>query len=168
MGRKQLSDIERLRREAEDLWEQQQDVLAQARALAREAGRQGVDYAAPRIQHAVETGADAVRSFADTARTKVQREVVPSLTSALGTAIATIDAFRDKQVRQALTGISSIGRTHVPVVIQPAKPKANVGLWVGIGLGVVAAAAVGYVVWQTLRADDDLWIEDEIVESLED
>lgn len=164
MARKQLSDIERLRLQAEDLWEQQQDVLHQARVLAREAGRQGVDYAAPRIQHAVDTGAGAVRSIADGARERVQRDVVPALTTALGSAIATIDAFRDRQLRPAL---ASLGRVQTPVVIQPAKPKANVGLWVGIGIGVVAAAAVGYVVWQTLRADDDLWIEEDLAEGPE-
>ncbi|HWL59616.1 MAG TPA: hypothetical protein VNQ48_01895 [Microbacteriaceae bacterium] len=161
MARKQLSDIERLRREAEDLWEQQQDVLHQARQLARAAGRQGVDYAAPRIQQAVGSGANAVRSLADGARERVQKDVVPALTTALGSAIATIDAFRDRQLRPALT---AIGRGQVPVIVQPAKPKPNVGLWVGLGIGIVAAAAVGYVVWQTLRADDDLWIEEELAE----
>jgi len=90
----------------------------------------------------------------------VQRDVVPALTTALGSAIATIDAFRDKQMRQALTGIGALGRTAAPVVV--AQPKrSSAGLWIGIGIGAVAAAAVGYVVWQTLRADDDLWIEDE-------
>ena len=159
MARKQkLSDIERLRREAEDLWEQQQDVLDRARRLAREAGRTGVDYAAPRIQHAVESGTGAVRSFAGTTRERVERDVLPALTTALGGAIATVDAFKDKQLRPALT---SLGR-RAPVVIQPQKSSPSVGLWVGIGIGVVAAAAVGYVVWQTLRADDDLWIEDDI------
>ena len=162
MARKQqLSDIERLRREAEDLWEQQQEVLDHARRLAREAGRQGIDYAAPRIQHAVETGAGAVRSFADGTRHRVERDVIPALTTALGSAIATIDAFKDKQLRPALT---SLGRGQVPAVIQPQKSSPSVGLWVGIGIGVVAAAAVGYVVWQTLRADDDLWIEDDLTE----
>jgi len=160
MARKQLSDVERLRRQAEDLWEQQQDVLHQARILAREAGRQGVDYATPRIHHVLETGADAARTLGETARQRVQRDVVPALTTALGSAIATIDAFRDKQMRQALTSISALGRTPAPVVV--AQPKrSSAGLWIGIGIGAVAAAAVGYVVWQTLRADDDLWIEDE-------
>lgn len=32
---------------------------------------------------------------------------------------------------------------------------------VGIVLGTVAAAGIGYAVWQTLRADDDLWVADD-------
>jgi len=32
---------------------------------------------------------------------------------------------------------------------------------VGIALGGVAALGIGYAVWQTLRADDDLWVADD-------
>ncbi|MDH2443610.1 hypothetical protein QDR37_06600 [Amnibacterium sp. CER49] len=32
---------------------------------------------------------------------------------------------------------------------------------VGILLGLVAVAGIGYAVWQTLRADDDLWVADD-------
>jgi hypothetical protein len=32
---------------------------------------------------------------------------------------------------------------------------------VGIAIGTVAAAGIGYAVWQTLRADDDLWVADD-------
>ena len=42
------------------------------------------------------------------------------------------------------------------------KPKpVGAGRYILIGIGVVAAAAVAYAAWQTLRADDDLWVEDE-------
>ena len=42
------------------------------------------------------------------------------------------------------------------------KPKpAGPGRYILIGVGVVAFAAVAYAAWQTLRADDDLWIDDE-------
>ena len=40
-------------------------------------------------------------------------------------------------------------------------PKsAGPGRYILIGLGVVAVAGIAYAAWQTLRADDDLWIED--------
>ncbi len=52
-------------------------------------------------------------------------------------------------------------------VIEPPK-KANPLPWILVGVGVVAAAAVGYAVWQTLRADDDLWVEDEAIEAAAD
>jgi hypothetical protein len=35
------------------------------------------------------------------------------------------------------------------------------GRYILIGVGVVAAAGIAYAAWQTLRADDDLWIDDE-------
>jgi hypothetical protein len=40
------------------------------------------------------------------------------------------------------------------------QPKsAGPGRYILIGLGVVAFAGIAYAAWQTLRADDDLWIE---------
>lgn len=138
-----LSDLDRLRLQAEDFWDHQQDSLAKARSLVAEASRQGIgfgrDEVAPRVGRAYGNGV-----------------------AALGSAIATIQAFRDKQVRDAL---STAGRVRVqsPVVLAAAatpRRKSSAGLWIGLGLGAVAAAAVGYLVWQTLRADDDLWIED--------
>jgi hypothetical protein len=48
------------------------------------------------------------------------------------------------------------------VEVKPApKTTAGPGRYILIGLGVVAVAGLAYAVWQTLRADDDLWIEDE-------
>lgn len=141
--------MERLKREAEDLWEHQQDVLKEARKLAREAGHHAGDFTrkevAPRVRGAYTSGI-----------------------SALGSAIATVQAFRDKQVRDALSGVGRV-RFQSPVYIAapPPPPKAKVGRWVLLGIGIVAAGAVGYAVWQTLRADDDLWIEDESSEALE-
>jgi hypothetical protein len=32
---------------------------------------------------------------------------------------------------------------------------------VGLAVGAVAVAGIGYAVWQTLRADDDLWVADD-------
>jgi hypothetical protein len=41
----------------------------------------------------------------------------------------------------------------------PAK-KSGPGKYILIGLGVVAVAGIAYAAWQTLRIDEDLWIED--------
>ncbi len=137
----QLSDLDRLKFQAEELWEHQQAGISKARALAAAASRQGLDYTrdevAPRVGRAYNGGV-----------------------AALGSAIATVQAFRDKQVRDALSTASRV-RLQSPVIIAPEpRRKSGIGLWIGIGLGAVALTAVGYVVWQTLRADDDLWIED--------
>jgi hypothetical protein len=39
--------------------------------------------------------------------------------------------------------------------------KKSAGSYLLMVLGAVAVAAVTYAVWQTLRADEDLWVEDE-------
>jgi hypothetical protein len=35
------------------------------------------------------------------------------------------------------------------------------GKYILLGVAVVAVAGVAYAAWQTLRADDSLWVEDE-------
>jgi hypothetical protein len=42
----------------------------------------------------------------------------------------------------------------------PPKKGPGPGTFILIGLGVVAVAGVAYAAWQTLRADENLWIED--------
>ncbi len=41
------------------------------------------------------------------------------------------------------------------------QPKPGPGRYILIGIGVVAAIGVAYAAWQTLRADDELWVDDE-------
>ena len=41
------------------------------------------------------------------------------------------------------------------------KQGPGVGTYLAIGAGVIAAAGVAYAVWQTFRADDELWVADE-------
>jgi len=166
MPKTQQAEIEILKRQAEHLWEQQQDVLAQATSLAKAAGRTASQYSrdeiAPRVRDAVSTSTDNLRALTNTARTKLVSDVIPGVTSAVGTALATIDALTDREVRATLARIarlrSAVAATPVPAT--PA-PKPKVYPWVLLGIGVVAAGAVAYVAWQTLRADDDLWVEDE-------
>jgi hypothetical protein len=43
----------------------------------------------------------------------------------------------------------------------PPKSTPGPGRYIVLGVGVVALAGIAYAVWQTLRADDDLWITDE-------
>lgn len=168
MPKTQQAEIEYLKRQAEHLWEQQQEVLAQAADLAKAAGRTASQYSreeiAPRVREAVSTGTDSVRTLASTARSKLVSDVIPGVTSAFGTALATIDALTDREVRAALARIArlrgQVASAPAPVVVAPA-PKPKVFPWVLLGIGVVAAGAVAYVAWQTLRADDDLWVEDE-------
>lgn len=139
MPRTQLpTDLELLKQHAEELWERQQEVFGAAAQVAREAGQQG---------------AGAVRSAAG--------RVIPAASSALATAAA----IGDQGVRQILARLGRL-RSAAPAVVvaPPAKKGLGVGGWIGIGVSVVAVGAIAYAVWQTLRADDDLWIEDEPIQ----
>ena len=47
------------------------------------------------------------------------------------------------------------------VILEPPKRGIGAGGVVAIILGVAAAAGVLYAAWQTLRADDELWVADD-------
>lgn len=172
LSRQRQNELDSLKRTAEDLWEQQQDVIDRATRIAREAGRQAGAVAreevAPRVRSAVETGGSAVRGVADGAKYRLSHDVVPAVTGAAATALAAIDVIRDKQLRAAIASAGRFG-TDLGVKVGIIEPKKSSPLpWILIGVGVVAAAAVGYAVWQTLRADDDLWVEDDELEAAAD
>ena len=143
------------------------------------------------VKPVVSTGLTATHTVASTAKDKIEHDVLPAVASAIASALAVLDAAKSPQVRDAIRRVSAgtdevskrvsksadqlskkadkfgknvsknatvIGR-KVGVVPQP--KSGGPGKYILIGLGVVAVAGVGYAVWQTLRADDDLWIDDE-------
>ncbi|MBO9578700.1 MAG: hypothetical protein J7480_08050, partial [Microbacteriaceae bacterium] len=124
--------------------------------VAREAGQQGAAFArdevAPRVRAAASTTADAARTAYD--------RVAPAAASTL----ATVAAMGDQGVRAVLARLAKARASAAPaavVVAAPTRKGIGVGGWIGIAVSAVAIGAVAYAVWQTLRADDDLWIEDE-------
>jgi hypothetical protein len=67
-----------------------------------------------------------------------------------------LEAAKDPRVRDVVRRVSRAGERAG--VVTP--PKSNgPGRYILIGLGLVAFAGIAYAAWQTLRADDDLWIE---------
>jgi len=149
-------DLETLKLHAQELWDRQQEVFAAAGRIAREAGQQGAVYArdevAPRVRQAAAHGAGAVQGAVD--------RVLPVASSTL----ATVAALGDTGVRELLARLNRARRAAAPVVAVasvPARKGLGVGGWIGVTVGVIAAGAIAYAVWQTLRADDDLWIEDD-------
>ena len=88
--------------------------------------------------------------------------MLPSISGTIGSALALLDVAKDPRVRDVVKRASSAAssvRKRVPF-IEPEKKSAGPGRYILIGLGVVATLGVLYAAWQTLRADDDLWIED--------
>jgi hypothetical protein len=89
------------------------------------------------------------------ARERFADDVLPEIS---GSALATLEAARDPHVRSVVRSVSRAGQ-RVGVVTPP-KSALGPGTFVLIGLAACAVAGVAYAAWQTLRADDDLWIED--------
>jgi len=173
LSRKRQKEIKRLKSQAEDLWEDQKQLLDHASKVVRDASRQAAMFAkddvAPKVRDtfedtvlpAVNSGIAGARSAASTGRDRLVHDVIPGVTSALGTALAAIEVAKNQQVRDAITRATRIG-TDVGTKVGIIKPKpAGPGKYILIGVGVVAFAAVAFAAWQTLRADDDLWVEDE-------
>lgn len=174
LSRKHQRELNRLKAQAEDLFDNQRDVLEHAAKVVREAGRQAGRYAREdlgsnvrdayedRVRPAFEDGARFARNAARSAGDRLQHDVVPAVTSAIGSAIAAIEVAKNRQVRDAIRGASKLG-TDVGTKLGVVKPKSSFGpgRYILIGIGVVALAGIAYAAWQTLRADDDLWVDDE-------
>jgi len=178
LSRKRRREIKKLRGSASDVWSEQREVLDHAakvlRAASREAATVARDDVAPRVRSAyekrvqpgIDAGVGSMRSAAGATRDKFTDDVLPAVSGALGSAIAVLDIARNKQLRDALKSASASGRELATragqrVGLIEVKPKPGPGTYILIGLGVVAAAGVAYAAWQTLRADDDLWVEAE-------
>jgi hypothetical protein len=151
MARKRALSAAEIRRDADRLLRQQREVLAEAgsvlRAATREAGRYAHDEIYPRVS-------SESRRVARSARGRIVDDVIPSIASVLGSTMSVVDAARGKRsvLGKALSG---------PAVASIAK-RGSVGKYVGIGLGIAVAVGIGYVIYQTFRADDELWVEEDL------
>ncbi len=174
LSRKREKELKRLRGAASDLWDDQKDVLEHATHVVREASRQaaqvGREEVVPRVREAIDnhvrpgiaSGIAATRSVADSTRDKLQHDVLPAVASALASALAILELAKDPRVREVLGKASTAGaQLGSRAGIVPAKSNAGPGRYILIGLGLVATAGIAYAAWQTLRADDELWVSDE-------
>lgn len=175
LSRKRQRELSRLKGRAEDLWDEQRDVLEHAGKVVREARRQAGNYTreelTPRVRDtyegrlkpAVSSGFSATRHAASSARERVFEDFLPSATASLGSALAVLEVAKDERVREALKKVTDAGgRVGAKVgIVKAPPPSPGPGRYILIGVGVVALAGIAYAAWQTLRADDDLWIDDE-------
>jgi hypothetical protein len=167
LSRKRQKELNRLRGNAEDLWHAQQDVLDRASTIVREAGRQAGqltrEEVAPRVrdgyatylQPGLDRGAHFTRRAAQTAGDVMSNNIVPAIGTALGTALSVADVAKDARVQAAVRRLSP------KKAVKQQKSGLGFGAVFGIGVAVVAVAGVGYAVWQTFRADDELWVADD-------
>ena len=92
------------------------------------------------LSHAKDVALHASKSANDAAR----REVLP----------LAHDTYRDT-VQPALGKLPWASAAKAPV-----KKTSNPFVFILMAIGTLALAVVGYAAWQTLRADDDLWVEE--------
>jgi hypothetical protein len=160
LSRKRRKELKRLRRSAEELWGNQQNVLEHANVVAREASRQLGHLTREEVVPRMRTGyesylqprLDQAKGFARSAGDTAEK----TIGAALGSLLAIGDVANDARVRRAVGRVS-------PRAVAVAKEKRGpgVGTYLAIGAGIIAAVGVAYAVWQTFRADDELWVADD-------
>ncbi|SIO02379.1 hypothetical protein [Agromyces cerinus] len=160
LSRKRRKELKRLQSNAGELWGNQQIVLEHANAVAREASRQLGHLTREEVVPRVRTGYDSyVRpnvQRASTAARAAGDTMERTVGNALGSVLSIGDIANDARVRRALERVSP----RAAVVVKE-KSGPGFGTYLAIGAGIVAAAGVAYAVWQTFRADDELWVADD-------
>ncbi|WP_136709161.1 hypothetical protein [Agromyces sp. H66] len=153
LSRKRRKELKRLRSSAEELWGDQQHVLAEANAVAREASRVLGNVTREEVVPRVRTGYESyVRPGVEQARGAIER----TAGNVLGSVLSIGDIANDTRVRRAIARVSPRA-----AAVAEKNRGPGVGTYLLIGAAVVVAAGVAYAVWQTFRADDELWVADD-------
>ncbi|MFS0734402.1 DNA helicase [Microbacterium sp. 1P10UB] len=185
LSRKRKKELHKLQSKLNDLWESQQVIVDQAGHAVRDAGRQlgnyGREEIVPTVRGAYGKYAEPVidRS-AQVSRRVLSDKVIPGAGAVVGSALSIWDAAGDTRARLAAgKGLSlpdgkkyakradKYGKQATRKLsaqlsrLEPKKKGMGAGGVIAILLGVAAAAGVAYAAWQTLRADDELWVADD-------
>jgi hypothetical protein len=153
LSRKRERELDRLRDEAAGLWEDQKEVIERANRVIRDASRHARNYTRDEVSPRV--------------RDAYKEKVRPTVASALGSASAIIDAAKDPKLRATVTraakrrGAAAMDALPKRSKLVEKSKSRGPGGYILLGVGIVAALGIAYAAWQTLRADDDLWIDDE-------
>ncbi|WIB77523.1 hypothetical protein DEJ28_00055 [Curtobacterium sp. MCPF17_002] len=177
--RKRRKQIKKLKGQTASLLGEQRKVLEHANAILAEARSNAADTArkdiAPRVQNAIDngirpavaTGVHAATSAAQNASHRFQSEVVPGLVSTAGSVLSVVDLAKDPRVQKIVKDAQKKGKKAKKAAVKyvPAAAQKKKGIGFGgvalIVVGVVAVAGAAYAAYQTLRADDDLWVADD-------
>jgi hypothetical protein len=187
LSRKRKKELQKLQDQAQRLWDSQQVLVGEATHVAREASRQlgnyGREQVVPQAQAAYGRYAQPyLEKGVDVSKKVVNDRIVPAAGAIVGSALSVWDAATDTRERLAAgrapaavdwaefskraekygaaasKGFSKrVNAVHVPAP----KKSVSAGSVIAIILGVAAAAGVLYAAWQTLRADDELWVADD-------
>lgn len=174
LSRKRKKELRRLQEDAASLWEQQQHLVDGAAGIAREAGRQlgnyGREQVIPTVQHTYESKVvPAVDRSVKASKHFVDGRVVPAVGGVVGTALTAWDIANQKRAdfdgrnREATRAARKTADRFMGNVQSALPQKKGIGAGgvIAIVLGAAAAIGVLYAAWQTLRADDELWVADD-------
>ena len=164
LSRKRQKELNRLRAEAQQLWDAQQQVIGRANVVAQEAGRQAAYLTREEVAPRVREGYDQfVRPVTRAAGDVVNNNVVPAIGTVLGTALSVADVAHDARVQAA---VKRLRAAKGEVVKKSSKSGPGFGTYLALAIGAVALIGIAYAVWQTFRADDELWVaEDDATET---
>ena len=165
LSRERKKELRNLQNQANKLWEAQQVLVGEAGAVAREAGRQlgnfGREQVAPTVQAKYnQYAAPYVDRGVKVSKQVLNDKVLPATGAVVGSALSVWDAANETRAKLASgrgLDLSSFGKTVAP----PKKKGIGAGGVIAIILGVGAALGILYAAWQTLRADDELWVADD-------
>lgn len=185
LNRKRKKELRKLQQQANNLWETQQVLVGEAANVAREASRQLGNFGREQVIPGVQSGygnyvAPYVDKSVQFSKHVLSDKVVPTAGAVVGSALSVWDAANDTRSRLAAgkgfvvpdAGVyakkaEKYGKQATKNIaarlpaLQPQKQGIGVGGVIAIILGVAAAAGVLYAAWQTLRADDELWVADD-------
>lgn len=118
LSRKHKKDLKRLRKNAEAVWSEQQEVLAHAAAVLEKSRRHATKYAKKevvplvkdtyqsRVRPVYDNGVSAVEGTYSSARDAYKHKVLPTFAAVGGTAAAAFEAAKDSKNRAKLAEIS--------------------------------------------------------------
>ncbi|MAY49738.1 MAG: DNA helicase [Microbacterium sp.] len=185
LSRKRKKELRKLQKHANKVWDSQQVLVDEAAGIAREAGRQLGNYnreqIVPQVQQAYgKYAAPYVDKSLAYSKNVLSDKVVPATGALVGSALSVWDAANDTRGRlKAGKGFGEIDSKKYAkkadkygkdvqkklakklAALEPKRKGIGAGGVIAILLGVAAAAGVLYAAWQTLRADDELWVADD-------
>lgn len=184
LSRKRKKELRKLQEQANKLWESQQVLVGQAGDIAREAGRQLGNYnrelVVPTVQEKYATyAAPYVDKSVKTSRRVFDDKILPATGAVMGTALSVWDAANETRSKIAdgkglqLPDAAKYAKLAdkysaqqkkklaKKLAAEPAKQGMGPAGVIALILGVAAAVGVLYAAWQTLRADDELWVADD-------
>ncbi|QIG38959.1 DNA helicase [Microbacterium sp. 4R-513] len=182
LSRKRKKELRKLQDQANRLWDSQQVLVGEAASVAREARRQLGNYRREQlVPQAKETYGKYAAPYVDkglsASRHVLNDRVVPAAGAVVGSALSVWDAANEQRDRLSSgrgLDLSGYGKkldqygsavtkklSKQVAAIEPQKKGIGAGSIIAIIFGVAAALGVAYAAWQTLRADDELWVADD-------